>query len=480
MRFHSPAVLPIPALQTLLRSWVAMRTESLVRLAASLRGSVVAADDAGFDEARRVWNGVIDKRPELIVSCEGTADVVEAVNYARSHDLGVSVRSAGHHVAGSAVIEGGMVVDVSAMREVKVDAAKAQVRVGGGARIGDVDRETQVHGLAVPLGVVTDTGVAGLTLAGGYGWMRRKHGLSCDNVVAAEIVTADGRELRASAQEHPELFWALRGGGWDLGVVTALEYRAHPVGPDVFMPFLTYPLSEGAKVLANLREFARTAPREFGSIGVCWTFPEAEVFPEDLWGEQFVGIAGPYIGDPAEGERVCAQLRDLGTVLTDLSGVVPWLEAQQFFDEDYPRGRRYYWKSTNVDDLGPEVAVALVDSAARRPSPLTSLDIWVNGGAIADVAATDTPLGNRAAPYLIGIEANWDDRADDGANIAWARETAAALSAHSTGGAYLNFDDLSDPETIKGTHGANSAKLADVKNTYDPSNLFRSRDARGR
>lgn len=457
-----------------------MRTETLVRLAATLRGTVMAPEDAGFDEARRVWNGLIDKRPELIVSCEGTDDVVEAVNFARSHDLSVSVRSAGHHVAGSAVIEGGMVIDVSAMHDVQVDAANAQVRVGGGARIGDVDRATQVHGLAVPLGVVSETGVAGLTLAGGYGWMRRKHGLSCDNVVAAEIVTADGRELRVSSHEHPELFWALRGGGWDLGVVTALEYRAHPVGPGVYLPFLTYPLNEGAKVFANLREFARTAPREFGSIAVCWTFPEDEVFPEELWGESFVGIVGPYVGDPNEGERVCAQLRDLGTVLTDLSGVVPWVEAQQFFDADYPRGRRYYWKSANLEDLGVEVATTLVDLAARRPSPLTSVDVWINGGAIADVPATDTPLGNRAAPYLIGIEANWDDPAHDQANIAWTREAAAALSAYSTGGAYLNFDDLSDPETIRGTHGANVDGLADVKNTYDPSNLFRSRDTRGR
>lgn len=454
-----------------------MRTEVLVRLAASLQGSVVAAEDAGFDEARRVWNGTIDKRPALIVFCAGTSDVVEAVNFARAHDLGVAVRSAGHHVAGSAVLDGGMVIDVSAMHEVQVDAAAGRVRVGGGATIGDVDRATQAHGLAVPLGVVSETGVAGLTLAGGYGWMRRKHGLSCDNVLAAELVTAAGRELRVGPQEHPDLFWALRGGGWDLGVVTALEYQAHPVGPDVYLPFLTFPLSEGVQVLANLREFAAAAPREFGSLAVCWTFPDASPFPEELWGQPFIGIAGPYVGDPVEGERFCAGLRGLGTVLTDLGGVVPWVEAQQFFDEDYPRGRRYHWKSANLDALGPDVAESLIDLAYRRPSPLTSLDIWINGGAISDVPASATPLGNRSAPFMIGIEANWDDPAQDAANIAWARSAAAELGAHSTVGGYLNFDDLSDPESIRLTHGSNADRLAGVKDTYDPSNLFRSRDA---
>lgn len=452
-----------------------MKKEALVQLASRVRGSVIAAEDDGYDAARSVWNGMVDRKPALVVTCLGPDDVVEAVNYARSHSLGVSVRSGGHHVAGSAVLEGGLVIDVSQLRGVHVDAATGRVRAEGGAQIGDVDRATQVHGLAVPLGVVSETGVAGLTLAGGYGWLRRKHGLSCDNVIAADLVTADGREVRVSAEEHPELFWALRGGGWDLGVVTSLEYQAHPVGPDVYLPFLTYPLSEGPQVLANLREFARAAPREFGSLAVCWTFPEADVFPEELWGQPFVGIAGPYVGDADEGERVCAPLRDLGTVLTDLGGVVPWLEAQQFFDEDYPRGRRYYWKSSHLNDLSADVATTLVDLAARRPSPLTSLDIWINGGAISDVPDEATPVGNRAAPYMIGIEANWDDPAEDRANIGWAREAATALGPYSSAGAYPNFDDLSDPDAARLAHGASYERLIEVKGTYDPVNLFRSR-----
>ena len=454
-----------------------MSRVNVPRLAATLRGAATHAGDEGYDAARRVWNGAIDKHPEVIVSCLGVDDVIEAVGYARTHGLGVSVRSGGHHVAGSSVLDGGVVIDVSSLRDVEVDADARRVRVAGGAHIGDVDAATQQHGLAVPLGVVSETGVAGLTLAGGYGWMRRKHGLSCDNVVSADIVTADGQALHVDADEHPALFWALRGGGWDLGVVTALEFQAHPVGPDVYLPFLTFPLDEGVAVLTNLREFAQTAPREFGSIAVCWTFPHAEPFPSELWGEQFIGIAGPYVGDPDEGQRVCAPLRDLGTVLTDLGGVVPWVEAQRFFDADYPRGRRYYWKSAHLDDLDTHAASVLVDFAARRPSPLTSVDVWVNGGAIAGVPADATPIANRSGHFMVGVEANWDDPTQDGANIGWARETAAALARWARPGAYLNFDDLSDPDALRLAHGANHERLAAVKRRYDPTNLFRSRGA---
>ena len=452
-----------------------MRTEALLRLASGISGSVTTAEDAGYDEARRVWNGTVDKRPALVVSCEGTPDVVEAITYARSHDLGVSVRSAGHHVAGSAVIEGGMVIDLARLRNVAVDASTGRTRAAGGAQIGDVDRATQAHGLAVPLGLVSETGVTGLTLAGGYGWMRRKHGLSCDNVLAVEIVTADGQLLQVSSGEHPDLFWALRGGGWDLGVVTALEYQAHPLGPDVYLPFLTFPVSEAAKVLANLRAFTSGAPWGFAPLAVFWTFPEAETFPEELWGEPFLGVVGPYVGDAAEGERLCAPLRDLGTVLTDLSATVPWVEAQRFFDEDYPRGRRYYWKSSHLRDLNAGAVSVLVDFAAHRPSSLTSLDIWTNGAAIADVPDGDTPIGNRSALYMVGIEANWDDPAHDRRNIDWARGASAALAPFASPGAYLNFDDLTDPETFRSSHGTNYERLAGIKQAYDPTNLFRSR-----
>lgn len=452
-----------------------MDTHELATLAARIRGAVTGPGDAGFAEARHVWNGAIDRTPALIVTCEGIDDVVDAVLFARTHDLGVSVRSGGHHVAGLSVLDGGLVIDLSAMRGVDVDPARRVVHAQGGAQIGDVDAATQPHALAVPLGVVSETGVAGLTLAGGYGWLRRKHGLSCDNVLGVDVVTADGRQIHADVDHHPDLFWALRGAGWDLGVVVGIDYQAHPVGPDVHLPFLTFPLEEGRAVLACLREFALTAPREFASIAVCWTFPAAEPFPPEVWGRDFIGVAGPYAGDPADGERVCAELRGLGTVLTDMGGVVPWVEAQRFFDDDYPRGRRYHWKSAHVHDLDAPTAEILVEMAARRPSPLTSLDVWINGGAIADVATDATPIADRQAPYMIGIEANWEDPLADAANVAWARATAERLRPHGTGGTYLNFDDLSDPDAAHHAHGANEERLADVKELYDPAQLFRSR-----
>lgn len=455
-----------------------MNAQQLMRLASGIRGSVTTPDDETFDDARAVWNGAVDHRPALIVGCAGPGDVAEAVRFARVHDLGVSVRSAGHHVAGLSVLEGGLVIDLSAMRAVKVDPATRTVRAEGGAQIGDVDAATQQHGLVVPLGVVSETGVAGLTLAGGYGWLRRKHGLACDNVTGVDLVTADGRQVHASADENADLFWALRGAGWDLGVVTAIEYRAHPLGPDVFLPFLTYPLDEGRQVLAGLREFARTAPRDFGGLAVCWTFPDAEPFPQDLWGKDFVAIVGPYAGDIAEGQRISEELHGLGTVLTDMGAVVPWAEAQRFFDEDYPRGRRYYWKSTRVKDLHPPVAEVLVQLGARRPSPLSSIDLWVNGGAIADVPADATPIEDRTAPFMVAVEANWDDPADDAANRACARAVVDALEPHSTGSVYLNFDDVADDGSLRRAHGTNGARLAEVKQRYDPDNLFRSRGLR--
>lgn len=452
-----------------------MDRSAVTMFAPRLGGSVVAPWDDEYDAARSVWNGMVNKRPALVVNCQGVGDVQEAVDFARSHDLAVSVRSAGHHVAGSSVLESGLVLDVSAMRGVSMDAANRRVRAEGGALIGDVDRATQEHGLAVPLGLVSATGVAGLSLAGGYGFLRRKHGLSCDNMLAVELVTADGREVRASSDEEPELFWALRGGGWDLGVVTAIEYQAHPVGPEVFMPFITYPLAEGRRVLAGLAEFVRDAPREAGMLAVCWTFPDNEEIPSEARGQQFVGVAGPYAGDPAEGERVLAPLSELGPVLTDFSDRTQWLDAQQFFDPDYPRGGRYYWKSSHLTGLGPDSISTLLELAASRPSQASSLDVWFNGGAIADVPADATPISTRHLPCMIGIEANWTDQSDDQANRAWANDVSAALKPFASGGAYLNFDDLSDPDAARRAHGANFDRLAAVKRHYDPDYLFRSR-----
>lgn len=450
----------------------------LVQLASGLHGSVITAEDDQYDAARSVWNGTVDKHPKLIVSCEGSDDVVEAILYARRHELGVSVRNAGHHVAGLSVLEDGMVIDLSRMRTVEVDRATRLVRAAGGAQIGDVDAATQRYGLAVPLGVVSETGVTGLTLAGGYGWMRRKYGLSCDNVTSADVVTADGRRLRASLDENPELFWALCGGGWDLAVVTALEYEAHPVGPDVYLNFVVYDAAETEQVLANLREFAEKAPPELSPLAILMTLPSAEPFPEDLWGRSVAAIVAPFIGDLTRAEETSSPLTGFGSPLVDLSAVTPWVDVQRIFDEDFPRGMRYYWRATHLRDLGAEAGATLAELAANRPSSLSTVDVWVNGGAIMEVPVDGTPVATRSAPYMIGLESNWEDPGQDGANTTWTRAAAKSLEPYASGGAYLNFDDPSDPGTLHRAHGENSERLAEIKSEYDPANLFRSRGVR--
>jgi len=452
-----------------------MTPEALDTLRTTLTGDALTPTDAAFPDSLVIWNGTVDKHPALIVRCATNDDVIAAVNFARDQGLGVSVRAGGHHVAGSSLIEDGLVIDLAQMRGVEVDPAARTVRAQGGALIGDVDRATQEHGLAVPLGLVSETGVAGLTLAGGLGWMRRKHGLSSDNLIAADVVTADGALVHASPTENADLFWALRGAGWDLGVVVNFEYQAHPLGPEVWVPFVAYAWADAKQVIQRFREFAASAPEGLSLICVCWTVPEIDAFPKDAWGQRMVVILGPYIGTVEEGREASKDLPSFGTVLADLSGEMPWTEAQLLFDEDYPKGRRYYWRSTYLQDL-PDAAIdVLIDRTEKRPSLLTSLDIWQLGGAIDRVGPTDTPIAHRGAPYLIGIEANWENAADDAANRDWTKAVSAALEPFSTGGSYMNFEDPDDVTATAAAYGANLDRLRAVKQQYDPNNLFRSR-----
>jgi hypothetical protein len=453
-----------------------MNTQTLTALAGGIKGQVITPADITYEEARKLWNGTIDKRPGLIVRPAGTDDVIAAVNFARNEGLAISVRGGGHHVAGSALNNGGLVIDLSAMRDVSVDPASKTARAQGGALLVDVDNATLAHGLAVPMGLFSETGIAGLTLAGGYGWQSRLRGLACDNLLSAEIVTADGRLLKASATENPDLFWALRGGGQNLGVVTSFEYMAHPMPDELFFLLVAYPIAEAHEVLRKVRDYTQTAPREAGIIAIIWTFPASEPYPEEIWNQQFVGIAGPYIGDAAEGERVLQPLRELGTSMFDISGPLPFGDIQHLFDEEYPKGRRYYWRSTYLKGLPDDALRSLVDLGSRRPSPFTSLDIWIGGdSAVADVGMTETPIAHRNAPFMIGIESNWIDAADDAANIAWAREAQATLAPFSTGGSYLNFEDTTDQQRVEAVYGPNYQRLMEIKRKYDPSDLFGSR-----
>ncbi|PSK95536.1 FAD/FMN-containing dehydrogenase [Haloactinopolyspora alba] len=449
--------------------------EAVANLEAGLRGEVVRPDDAGYDDARSVWNGMIDRRPALVVRCADVADVRSAVAFAREHGLPIAVRGGGHNVSGNAVCDGGVVVDLSALDGVDVDADRRRVRAEGGVTIGALDRATQAYGLAVPQGIVSETGVAGLTLGGGLGWLRRRHGLSCDNLVAVELVTADGQQVRADEQHHPELFWAVRGGGGNFGVVTAFEFRAHPVGPDVFVALVFHPWDGAASALRHWREWQADAPDEVSSLAVLWHAPAIEQIPQAYHHQPVLTFAAVHTGAVADGERELDAVRGNGAPIADLSAVMPYTEAQQVFDEDYPAGLRYYWKSRFLTELTDEAVDVLMELTESSPSPHSTLDLWQLGGEMARVSTEHTAFGDRSAPLLLGVEANWEDTADDDACLAWARRAHRAAEPFSTGAEYLNFPGfLEEGEAVvRQSFGTNYPRLVAVKNQYDPANVFR-------
>ena len=449
--------------------------EALEALALQIVGRILRPGDPGYDEARQIWNGLIDRRPALIVQCIGAADVIAALNFGREHDVPISIKGGGHNVAGNAVNDGGIVIDLSLMRGVHVDPATQRVRVQGGATWADLDRETQLFGLAVPGGVVSTTGVAGLTLHGGAGHLRRKHGLTIDNLLSVDIVTADGVLRRASATENEDLFWAVRGAGSNFGVVTSFEFQAHPLGPMVMVGAVFYPLEEAKTLLPAWRDYVTTAPNELSAIVLCWSVPPHEPFPPEHHGRPVLVVAGSYAGAVEDGEPVVQPLRELGEPLIDLSGPWPWLGLQSGFDALFPKGGLYYWKSRALAELTDAAIDDIIDFAARRPSPLTDIVVWHNGGAMSEVGETDTAYGGRDANFLVTGEASWDDPSVTDDAIAWGRAFWDTMGRHSTGGLYLNFAGLGEEKEalVQAGYGANYERLRVLKAKYDPTNLFR-------
>ncbi|MGZ6643476.1 MAG: FAD-binding oxidoreductase, partial [Solirubrobacteraceae bacterium] len=450
-------------------------SETIEAFVAGVRGAVLRPGDEGYDDARSIWNGLIDRRPALIVQCTGAADVVDAVNFARDQGLVLSVKGGGHNVAGNATNDDGLVIDLSGMRGVHVDPATAVVRAEGGATWGEVDRESQLHGLAVPGGVVSTTGIAGLTLHGGVGHLRRKHGLTIDSLLSVDIVTADGQLRRASATENEDLFWAVRGAGSNFGVVTSFEFQAHPVGPMVAVAAVMYPQENARELLAGWRDVMAGAPDELSSLALCWSVPAAEPFPPELHGRPIVLVAAAYCGSVQDGEPVVQPLRELGEPLIDLSGPWPWIGLQNGFDALFPKGELRYWKSRALAELTEAAIDEIADFAARRPTPATDIVVWHHGGAMSRVGETDTAYGGRDAAFLVTVEANWNDPAQNDEAIAWGRELWAALEKHSTGGLYLNFPGLGEENEalVRAGYGVNYDRLTQLKAKYDATNLFR-------
>lgn len=448
---------------------------ALDALSSRLRGELLRPADEAYESARKIWNGMIDRKPAMIVRCKGVADVMAAVDFVRENNLLLSIRAGGHNVSGASIAEGGTVIDVSGMRSVHVFPEERIARVEGGARLGDLDHETAPFALAAPVGVVSKTGVAGLTLHGGAGWLMRRHGLSIDNLKAVEIVTADGRLVRADDDRHPDLFWALRGGGGNFGVVTAFEFRLHPVGPDVWSLLSIYPLDRAQEVMAACRDFMASAPDELMVIGVYWSAPAVEEVPAEHHGKPVLILLGCYTGPADTAEKVLAPLRNIGEPLADLSTTLPWTEAQKLLDNDYPDGLFYYWKSIYLDRLDEEVVALLTYHAQRRPSPESSIDLWfIGGGTVQRVDPTATAFYQRGASYMVGIEANFRHQEEAEANIGWARDLHRDLGRFSDGGNYLNFPGFIEEkeEMLRGAYGPNLERLRKVKALYDPHNLF--------
>jgi FAD/FMN-containing dehydrogenase len=452
---------------------VEVSDEALTELRMGLRGPALTPSDPGYDQVRIPFNAMQADNPSLVVRCTGTADVVAAVNFARENGIEVTVRGGGHSVAGLSSSDGGMVIDLSPMSGAQVDPEAKLARVQGGALWGDVDRETQLFGLATPGGVVSDTGVAGLTLGGGYGWLRRKHGLSCDNVVEAQIVGADGQVRIASADENPDLFWAIRGGGGNFGIVTSFTFRLHALGPIVAFTGVFYRQEDAAQILRGYRDFGRTAPEEVTPEAISITMPADPHLPPAIHDQQCFIVGAVYAGDADEGMQVMQPLRELATPLADISQPMPFTAVQSAFDPFFPRGMlQSYWKSVYLPELPDEAIDLIAEKGARRPSPLTFVDTYLNGGAVA--GEEDSPLGDRSAPYMVAIACSWEDRADNDENIAWVREAWSEIGKFGTG-AYLNFmgaDEDADV-AVSDAFGANLRRLAEIKAKYDPDNFFR-------
>lgn len=448
---------------------------TLTTLAGAIRGRIIQPGDTSYDEARRLWNGMFDRRPAVIVQCAGPSDVIETVNLARKLGVLFTVKGGGHGMAGHAAYDGTLMIDLSPMRGIRVDPVSRSVRAQAGCTWGDVDRETQAFSLVVPGGVVADTGIAGLTLGGGYSWVRRKYGMSIDALLSVDIVTADGRYMTANETQNTDLFWAIRGGGGNFGIVTSFEYKAFTLGPEVMLAAAMYPFNEAQSVLRGWRELVPSLSDEVTSDAIIWTVPRSAPFPEEIQGRPFIMTAGVYAGTPEEGQKHLQPLRELGTPFFDMSGLIPWVVLQGMFDPFFPKGGRYYFKSSYLNSLSDQAIDAILNHQAARVSAKALTSIRLMGGAIARPAATATGFGNRNAPFLLSIDNLWDEASEDEKQLAWARSYWNDMQRFSNGQMYFNFPGALEEgqSLIKNSFGGNHTKLTEMKTKYDPENLFR-------
>jgi FAD/FMN-containing dehydrogenase len=452
---------------------ITLQEETLRKFKESLRGELILAEDAGYDDARSIWNAMIDRRPALIVRCLGVADVVTGVKFAREHGLILSIKGGGHNISGLAVCEEGLMLDMSRMRGVWVDPSTRTARAQAGCLLGDVDRETQLHGLASVLGFISNTGIAGLTLGGGFGYLTRRFGWTSDNLLSMEVVTADGRIVQASEKENADLFWGLRGGGGNFGVVTSFEYKLYAVGPEVIAGAIAWRAESAGEVLEMFRTLTAQAPPELTCVAALRMAPPAPWLPKDVHGKPIVAFFVCHTGEVSEGEKLVAPIKAFGSPVGDIIQRRPYVSQQSLIDATQPKGRRYYWKSEYLPAVKPELLAVAIKHAAAIASPHSAILLFPVNGALNRLPENHSSVGNRNAGYVPNIAASWEKAEDDKTNIEWARAAWRDLRRFSTGGTYVNFltEDEGD-ERIHAAYGNNYERLVEVKSKWDPGNLF--------
>lgn len=441
-------------------------------LISTITGRVVVSSDTDYDEVRAIWNGMIDRRPAVIVQCASAADAKQSLIFGKENRLEISIRGAGHNIAGSSTNDNGLVIDFSKMTSVRVDVGKNRAFAEPGATLGDFDRATQAHGLATPLGINSTTGIAGLTLGGGIGWLTRKYGMTVDNLISANMITADGKELRVSANENADLFWAIRGGGGNFGIVTQFEFKLHPVGPEVLAGLIVYPLAQAKRVLRRYRDFAERAPEELNVWAILRHAPPLPFLPENVHGTEVLVLAVCYAGDIEKGEKLIQPLKNFGDPHGVHMGAQPYADWQTAFDPLLAPGARNYWKTHNFVNLSDDALVPMIEYAGKMPSPQCEIFIALIDGAANRVSADDMAYGNRDVRFVLNVHARWDSEDDDESGVSWARDFFKASAPYASAGAYVNFMTDEEGERVAAAYGTNYDRLVKIKAKYDPENMF--------
>jgi len=465
--------MPDIKIRTLDNNETIVSSEVLDGFVASFRGEVVTADSPDYDDVRSIWNAMIDKRPAIIARCTGTADVIAAVNFARDNGLLTAVRGGGHNIAGSALCEGGFLIDQSMLKSVHVNPRAKTAWVSPGATLGDVDHETQAFGLATSTGINSTTGIAGLTLGGGFGWLTRKYGMTVDNLISAEVVTADGQVVIASEEENADLFWGIRGGGGNFGIVTQFQFQLHAVGPEVMSGLICFPYEESKRVLEQYRDFVAGAPDELSVWVVTRKAPPLPFIDEAWHGKEMIALATLYTGDMEEGAAAMEPLKSFATPIGEALFPHPFVGFQAAFDPLLTPGARNYWKSHDFADLNDGAIDTVIEYAGKLPSDQCEIFIAQLGGAMGRVPADATAYPHRSTNFVLNVHGRWDDAADDEKCIGWAREFFDASAPYASGSVYVNFMTEDEEERVKAAYGPNYDRLVELKNKYDPTNLFR-------